>query len=86
MPMLMMLCSSFSGSNTRGVTVSLLARATGRVVPWRGFRAGAPGLWWGRAWGCVAFMHVYFDDNGYINCCSGVVGSLWGCGSGFMLV
>jgi hypothetical protein len=31
-------------------------------------------------------MHVYFDANGYINRHSGVVGSLWGCGSGFMLV
>jgi hypothetical protein len=84
--MLMMLCSSFSGSNTRGVTVGPMAWATGRVVPWRGFRVGAPGSWWGRTWGCATFMHAYFDGNSYINRRSGVVGSLWGCGSGFMLV
>ena len=56
--------------------VGPLERATGRVVSWRGFCAGAPGSWWGRAWGCAAFMHAYFDGNGSINCHSGVVGSL----------
>ena len=56
--------------------VGPLERAMGRVVPWWGFRVGAPGSWWGRAWGCAAFMHAYFDGNGSINCHSGVVGSL----------
>jgi hypothetical protein len=58
-------------------------RATGRVV---GCRAGAPGSWWGHTWGCVAFMHAYFDGNDYVNCHSGVVGTRSGCGSGLMLV
>jgi hypothetical protein len=39
--------------------VGLLARATGRVVPWRGFRAGTTGSWWGRAWGCVVYACVF---------------------------
>jgi anaerobic selenocysteine-containing dehydrogenase len=80
------LVGALSSDGSPGLLIHKLAWATGRVVPWRGFHAGAPGTWWGRAWGCAAFMLAYFDDNGHINHHSGVVGLLWGCGSGFMLV